>query len=82
VALLGEYLKGIELEKLCSDNLPKAKRNNGYSAFEFIYPLMLMLHTRHKLNISKINLALSSNTDCASSNKIKYTLKNSFHIVT
>jgi hypothetical protein len=45
VALLGEYLKGIKLEKLCNDNLPKAKRNNGYSAFEFIYPLVLMLHS-------------------------------------
>ncbi len=45
VAILGEYLKGINLEKLCNDNLPKAKRNNGYSAFEFIYPLILMLHS-------------------------------------
>ena len=44
VAILGEYLKGMNLEKLCNDNLPKAKRNNGYSAFEFIYPLILMLH--------------------------------------
>jgi len=45
IALLGEYLKGMNLEKLCSDNLPKAKRNNGYSSFEFIYPLILMLHS-------------------------------------
>ncbi|MDF1874967.1 IS1380 family transposase [Sulfurimonas sp. SAG-AH-194-I05] len=45
VAILGEYLKGMNLEKLCNDNLPKAKRNNGYSAFEFIYPLILMLHS-------------------------------------
>ncbi len=44
VAILGEYLKGMNLETLCNDNLPKAKRNNGYSAFEFIYPLILMLH--------------------------------------
>ncbi len=43
-AILGEYLKGMKLEQLCNDNLPKAKRNNGYTAFEFIYPLILMLH--------------------------------------
>ena len=45
VAILGEYLKGMNLENLCNDNLPKAKRNNGYLAFEFIYPLILMLHS-------------------------------------
>jgi hypothetical protein len=45
VAILGEYLKGMKLEQLCNDNLPKAKRNNGYTAFEFIYPLILMLHS-------------------------------------
>ena len=45
IAILGEYLKGMNLEKLCNANLPKAKRNNGYSAFEFIYPLILMLHS-------------------------------------
>lgn len=39
VAILGEYLKGMNLKSLCDDNLPKAKRNNGYSAFKFIYPL-------------------------------------------
>jgi len=45
VAILGEYLKGMNLRRLCNDNLPKAKRNNGYSAFEFIYPIILMLHS-------------------------------------
>ena len=45
VAILGEYLKGMNLQELCNTNLPKAKRNNGYSAFEFIYPLILMLHS-------------------------------------
>ena len=45
IAILGEYLKGINFEKHCNGNLPKAKRNNGYSAFEFIYPLILMLHS-------------------------------------
>jgi len=45
VTILGEYLKGMNLEQFCNENLPKAKRNNGYSAFEFIYPLILMLHS-------------------------------------
>ena len=45
VAILGEYLKGMKLEELCNTNLPKAKCNNGYSAFEFICPLILMLHS-------------------------------------
>jgi hypothetical protein len=45
VSILGEYLKGMNLEEFCNANLPKAKRNNGYSAFQFIYPLILMLHS-------------------------------------
>jgi len=45
VAILGEYLKGMNLEKLCNTNLPKAKRDNGYLAFEFIFPFILMLHS-------------------------------------
>lgn len=45
VAILGEYLKGMQLEELCNSNLPRAKRDNGYSAFGFIYPLILMLHS-------------------------------------
>ncbi len=45
IAILGEYLKGMNLEEFCNMNLPKAKRNNGYSAYEFIYPLLLMLHS-------------------------------------
>ena len=45
VTILGEYLKGMNFELLCNDNLPKAKCNNGYSAFEFIYPYILMLYS-------------------------------------
>jgi hypothetical protein len=30
VAIIGEYLKGMNLERLCNENLPKAKRNNGW----------------------------------------------------
>ncbi len=35
----------MNLAQLCNTNLPKAKRNKGYSAYEFIYPLILMLHS-------------------------------------
>ena len=45
IAILGEYLKGMHLEQLCNESLPKAKRNNGYTSFEYIYPLILMLHS-------------------------------------
>ena len=45
VAIFGEYLKGMNLEMLCNTNLPLAKHPNGYTPFEFIYPLILMLHS-------------------------------------
>ena len=45
IAILGEYLKGMNLENLCNTNLPLAKHPNGYTPFEFIYPLILMLHS-------------------------------------
>jgi len=45
VAIFGEYLKGMGIEKLCNTNLPLAKHPNGYTPFEFIYPLILMLHS-------------------------------------
>jgi hypothetical protein len=45
VAILGEYLKGMDLEKQCNSNIPLTKHPNGYSPFEFIYPLILMLHS-------------------------------------
>ena len=45
VIILGEYLKGLGLEKLCNDNLPLPLNHKGYNPFEFIYPLVLMLHS-------------------------------------
>jgi hypothetical protein len=42
---LGEYIKGLELEKLCNLNLPLPLNHKGYNPFEFIYPLVLMLHS-------------------------------------
>jgi len=45
IAIFGEYLKGLKLESLCNSNIPLAKHSNGYTPFEFIYPLILMLHS-------------------------------------
>lgn len=45
VIIFGEYLKGLNLERLCNTNLPLAKHPNGYTPFEFIYPLILMLNS-------------------------------------
>ena len=43
--ILGEYMKGLGLEKLCNSNLPLPLNHKGYNPFDFIYPLVLMLHS-------------------------------------
>lgn len=43
--ILGEYIKGLGLEDLCNTNLPLPLNHKGYNPFEFIYPLILMLHS-------------------------------------
>lgn len=45
VIILGEYLKGLGLEKLCNSHLPLPLNHKGYNPFEFVYPLVLMLHS-------------------------------------
>jgi hypothetical protein len=45
VTIFGEYLKGMGLEKLCNTSFPLARHPNGYAPFEFIYQLILMLHS-------------------------------------
>lgn len=45
IAIFGEYLKGLKLESLCNSNIPLTKHAKGYTPFEFIYPLILMLHS-------------------------------------
>ena len=45
VAVFGEYLKGIGFEKLCNKNIPNSLHHKAYSPFDFIYPLILMLHS-------------------------------------
>lgn len=59
--ILGEYIKGLGLEKLCNLNLPLPLNHKGYNPFEFIYPLILMLHSGGRVidDIREIKL------DCA-----------------
>jgi len=46
--VFGEYLKAISLDKLCDLHLPHPKSNRGYAPFNFIQPLLLMLHSGGK----------------------------------
>lgn len=64
VTIFGEYLKGINLESLCNTNLPLAKHPNGYTPFEFIYPLILMLHSGGRVldDIKEIRLDTALST--------------------
>jgi hypothetical protein len=64
IAILGEYLKGMGLEKQCNSNIPLAKHPNGYSPFEFIYPLILMLHSGGRVldDIKEIRLDTALST--------------------
>lgn len=43
--VFGEYLKAIGVDKLCDSYLPQPKSNRGYAPFNFIQPLLLMLHS-------------------------------------
>ena len=45
IAIFGEYLKGLNLEELCNKNIPNSLHHKAYDPFEFIYPLILMLHS-------------------------------------
>jgi len=43
--LFGEYLKAIKIDQLCNTYLPLPQSNRGYTPFEHIQPLLLMLHS-------------------------------------
>ncbi len=64
VAILGEYLKGMGLESLCNKNLPISNHHKAYSPFEFIYPLILMLHSGGRVldDIKEIRLDTALST--------------------
>jgi hypothetical protein len=42
--IFGEYLKAIGVDKLCNKYLPQPKSNRVYAPFNFIQPLLLMMH--------------------------------------
>ena len=42
--LFGEYCKAIGMDRLCDAALPGPGSNRGYSAFEHLFPLLLMQH--------------------------------------
>ena len=46
--VFGEYLKAIGIDNLCDLHLPQPKSNRGYAPFNFIQPLLLMLHSGGK----------------------------------
>jgi len=64
VAILGEYLKGIGFENFCNKNLPLSNHHRAYSPFEFIYPLILMLHSGGRVldDIKEIRLDTALST--------------------
>lgn len=43
--LFGEYLKAIQVDRLCNAYLPLPQSNRGYMPFEHMQPLLLMLHS-------------------------------------
>jgi len=45
ILLLGEYLKGMNLEKYCNDEIKSSTHHKAYNPFEYIYPLILMQHS-------------------------------------
>lgn len=45
VAIFGEYLKGMNLEKFCNEMIQSSTHHKAYNPFDYIYPLILMLHS-------------------------------------
>ena len=64
VGIFGEYLKGMNFESFCNKNLPISNHHKAYSPFEFIYPLILMLHSGGRVldDIKEIRLDTALST--------------------
>ena len=64
VAIFGEYLKGMGFESFCNKNLPISNHHKAYTPFEFIYPLILMLHSGGRVleDIKEIRLDTALST--------------------
>jgi len=64
IAIFGEYLKGMDFESFCNKNLPISNHHKAYNPFEFIYPLILMLHSGGRVldDIKEIRLDTALST--------------------
>jgi len=45
VIIFGEYLKGFGFENIINNEIEVSKHHKSYNPFEYIYPLILMLHS-------------------------------------
>lgn len=45
VAIFGEYLKGLGFKNIVNNEIEVSKHHKAYNPFEYIYPLILMLHS-------------------------------------
>lgn len=45
VVIFGEYLKGLDFKNIVNSEIVVSKHHKAYNPFEYIYPLMLMLHS-------------------------------------
>jgi len=64
VILLGEYLKGMNFETLCNKEIKSSNHHKAYNPSEYIYPLMLMLHSGGRVlsDIKEIRLDVALRT--------------------
>jgi hypothetical protein len=44
-AVFAEFLKAIQIDRLCNKHLPSPGSNRGYAPYTFLQPLLLMLHS-------------------------------------
>ena len=45
VVIFGEYLKGLDFKNIINTQIEVSKHHKAYNPFEYIYPLILMLHS-------------------------------------
>jgi hypothetical protein len=54
--VLGEFFKGIGLDRLCNRHLPAPGSNRGYQPYEIVQPLLLMLHAGGTVSYTHLTL--------------------------
>ncbi len=80
VAILGEYLKGMNLEQICNSEINSSTHHKAYSPFDYIYPLILMQHSGGRVidDIKERNRGKLM-TKCHKANFVSKELKNGFN---